>query len=315
MQKVVVNDVIRKFLVMKCNCSSDLCIDISSDTQCSPNSIMIVNVILKGKQASVLWNETNAILQKGAVTIESMGISYSLTCVVKTLCPEVVINTTSIPSINPAQNNISDANDDDNIVVIVTIGVPLLLVGLFVVVLVFVVTIVYRGTKRNFSISNVNEANKYPTTISSPDHIEDGNLDNVMISSSGRQSPPSSTTLQVDPNNFKIVTMDNSSSPIVCHNFMHEENSDSSADSGVGSPSHKELFHRSSGMNHDDSECNVYKPGDQHLPSQSITPSIKSHPIRTKAGPNSLASSDPAHSMRPSLFEHSRSQQESVGDE
>ena len=311
MQKVVVTDVIRKFLVMTCNCSSDLCIDISSDTQCSPNSIMIVNVILKGEQASVLWSETNAILQRGAITIESMGINYSLTCVVKTLCPEVVINTTSVPSIDPAQNNVSGANDDGNIVVIVTIGVPLLLVGLFVIVLVFVVAIVYRVTKRNFSTSNVDEANKCSVTLSPPHQIEGGNLDNVMISSNGRQSPPSSTTPQVNANNFKIITIGNSSSSPI--NSMHEENSDSSADSGVGSPSHKELFHRPSGMNHD--ECNVYQPSDHHLPSQSITPSIKSHPSGTKAGPKSLTLSDSAHSIMPSLFEHNRSQQESVGDE
>ena len=207
MQKVVVTDVIRKFLVMTCNCSSDLCIDISSDTQCSPNSIMIINVILKGEQASVLWNKTNAILQRGPITIESMGISYSLTCVVKTLCPEVVINTTSVPSIDPAQNNVSGANDDGNIVVIVTIGVPLLLVGLFVIVLVFVVAIVYRVTKQNFSTSNVDEANKCSVTLSPPHHTEDGNLDNVMISSNGRQSPPSSTTPQVNANNLKLLQL------------------------------------------------------------------------------------------------------------
>jgi len=296
MQKVVVDDVIRKFLIMKCNCSSDLCIDISSDIQCSPKSIMIVNVILKGEQASTLWNETNAILRGGAVAIESMGISYSLSCVVKTLCPEVEINTTNIPSIVPVQNNINDTNKTDNSIVIVAIGVPLLLFGLFVL---FVVAIVYWSTKKNCSPSNSDKANE----CSKMHHIEDGNLDNVMTSSNERQSPLS---FIVAAKNCKTITTGSSrSSSLMCHNFIHEEHTDSSADSGVGSPGHNELFHPS-GLNHD--ECNVYPCSDQLLPSQSITPSIKS----PEADPKLLALSDQA---QPSLLEYSKSEPESVEDD
>ncbi|XP_065920909.1 uncharacterized protein [Dysidea avara] len=298
LQKAVVEDVIRKFLVMKCNYSSDLCIDISSDTQCSPNSIVTVNVILKGEQASVLWNETNAVLQKGPVIIESMGISYSLTCVVKTLCPEVEINTTDVPSINPVENDINDTNNDNGIV-IVAIGVPLLLVGLFVVILAFVIAIVYQCTKAD-------KAKKCSGTIS-PCHIEDGNFNNVTTSSNERQSPASSTTLQFDANHHETITMGNSSSS--SYDSMHADNNDSSADSGVDSPGYKELFHPQ-GLNHN--ECNVYQPnacGDQHIPSQSILPSPKGHP---KAEPKSFTLTDPAHS---SVSEYNKPEQKSVGDE
>ena len=299
LQKDIVSDVISKFLLMKCNCSSNLCIDINSDLKCSPDSVVTVNVILKGTQASALQKETNAILQRGPVTIESMGIRYSMICVVKTLCHS---NSTNVSSSNPlpTENASSDDSDqDNNIIVAAAIGVPILLVGLFVVLLVFVVAVVYRCTKRSLPSLNVDR----PSAMLH--HLEDGNA------RAKKQNLTSSITHQFGINNCDTITVGNSSSSsVICHDG---DSSRYSADSGVASAGHDERSHHS-GLNHN--ECDVYQPevsGDQLVLSQSIMSSIKSQP---KAEFKLSAATGPAHLMGSSSSDphNNSSQKDSVGN-